>query len=160
MVIRSAGSEVCAQLRLAMGLRYLAGGQVWDIQSNFLISVSEFYRSLWKSIDAINSIWTVHFDIDDSENIRTLELGFFRKSRKGCISGAIGALDGCLIWHKIPGKVVHNPKRYYGAGKEKFAVLLMDIFDADMKFIWFDMSCTPTTHDSLAWISTDLAYNI
>ena len=56
MVIRSAGSEVCAQLRLAMGLRYLAGGQVWDIQSNFLISVSEFYRSLWKSIDAINSI--------------------------------------------------------------------------------------------------------
>ena len=36
----------------------------------------------------------------------------------------------------------------------------MAICDADRKFIWFNMSCTPTNHDSLAWISTDLAYNV
>ena len=32
----------------------------------------------------------------------------------------------------------------------------MAICDADRRFLWFDMSCTPTTHDSLAWLTTEL----
>lgn len=32
----------------------------------------------------------------------------------------------------------------------------MVIVDVQRKFIWFDISCTPKTHKSLAWLSTAL----
>ena len=51
--VRSAGSAVCAEVRLAMALRYLAGGSVWDIKSNFEVSPAEFYRSLWCGVDVV-----------------------------------------------------------------------------------------------------------
>lgn len=36
----------------------------------------------------------------------------------------------------------------------------MALCDSHRRFTWFDMSCTSTTHDSLAWISTDLGQRI
>ena len=49
--INSCGSAVCPEVRLAMKLRYLAGGSVWDIQSNFEVSTTEFYRSVWSVVE-------------------------------------------------------------------------------------------------------------
>ena len=51
--VRSAGSAVCAEVRLAMALRYLAGGSVWDINSNFKVRPAEFYQSLWSGVDVV-----------------------------------------------------------------------------------------------------------
>lgn len=31
--------------------------------------------------------------------------------------------------------------------------------DEERKFVWFEMSRTPTTHDSLAWKGSDFAFN-
>lgn len=39
-------------------------------------------------------------------------------------------------------------------------MLLMAMCDAQRRFIWFDMSHTPSTHDSLAWSGTTLGYKI
>ena len=39
---RSAGSAVCPEIRLALTLRYLAGGSVWDFRSNYGVSICEF----------------------------------------------------------------------------------------------------------------------
>lgn len=47
MAIRSAGSPVCAEVRLGMTLRYIAGGQLWDIRSYLGVVTSEFYLSVW-----------------------------------------------------------------------------------------------------------------
>jgi len=56
MARRSSGSEVCAEVRLAMTLRYLAGGSMWwDIRLIFNISVNEFLK--------------VVFPIDDEEKL-------------------------------------------------------------------------------------------
>lgn len=40
--------------------------------------------------------------------------------------------------------------------KEKFAIFLMAIADADRRIHWFDMSCAPPTHDTLAWLMAKL----
>lgn len=160
MAVRSCGTPVCAEIRLAMTLRYLAGGQVWDIRSNFGVSVSEFYRSIWTVVDAINNEFPIDLDLSDTERLKGLEAGFARKSRHNVIRGAIGAIDGCLVWQKNPGIQVDNPNRYYCARKEKFAILLMAIADSDRRIIWFDMSCTPSTHDSLAMLTTELGQRI
>lgn len=50
----SAGSEVFVDILLGLALRYMAGGSVWDIQSNYEISVKEFYRSVWRVLEDIN----------------------------------------------------------------------------------------------------------
>lgn len=46
MAVRSSGFPECAEIRLGMTLRYLAGGQIRDIRSNFGANASEFYWSI------------------------------------------------------------------------------------------------------------------
>ena len=152
MAIRSSGSEVCAEVRLAATLRYLAGGSVWDIRIIFGLSVYEFYRSVWRVVDAIHNHkdFKVEFPIDDVGKLQELERVFRAKSSHGLIRGCVGAIDGCLIWQKNHSVAVHNPRRDYSARKEKYALLLMAIADAIRRITFFDISRTPTTHDSLA----------
>lgn len=160
MAVRSAGSEVCAEFRLAMALRYLAGGSVWDIRLNCGVSSAEFYRSVWRVIDAINGTLIIDFPLDDEEELARLEREFAAKSRQQVMRGVVGALDGCIIAQKNPGAAVENPRRYFCARKDKFGLLLMAICDARRRFLYIDLSCTPTTHDSLAWLSCQLAQDI
>lgn len=157
---RSSGSEVCAEVRLAITLRYLAGGSYLDVCSNFGVSNAEFYRSVWRCVDAINDTFPIDFPIDDEEELTRLEEGWARKSRRQTLRGVVGAIDGRCIWQTNPGLAVHNPSRYYCARKDKFALLLMAICDSDRRFRWFDISATPTTHDSLAWIQTKLGQRV
>jgi len=63
------------------------------------------------------------------------------------------------IWQKSPGIAVHNPKRYYCARKEKFALLLMANWRRSSIDL-LDISCTLSTHDSLAWTKTLLTQRI
>ena len=51
--LRSAGSAVCAEVRLAMVLQYLAGDSVRDIKSDVGVSPEEFYRALWCGFDVV-----------------------------------------------------------------------------------------------------------
>lgn len=129
---------------------------MWDIRSNFGVSPAEFYRSVWRVVDAINDVFSISFPIDDVDKLNEIANGFAAKSRQRVLRHAVGAIDGCCVWQKNPGVSVHNPRRYYCARKDKFALLLMAICDAERRVLWFDVSCTPTTHDSLAWTSTAL----
>ena len=70
MAIISSGSEVCAEVRLAMALRFLAGGILWDIRSNFGVSVTELYRSLSRVVDAINDKFKIDLDLNDFDNLQ------------------------------------------------------------------------------------------
>lgn len=89
------------------------------------------------------------------KKLEQLGLGFAQKSRLHSLREAIGALDGCFIWQKNLGDAIDNSNSYYCARMEKFSLLLMAIADADRRFIWFVIRCTPTTHDLLAWLMTD-----
>ena len=160
MAERSSGSAVCAEFRLALTLRYLAGGIVWDIRLNYDVSSAEFYRSVWRVVDAINNTLIISFPLDDVDELQRLAAGFRDKSRGGVLAHAVGAVDGCIIAQRNPGLAVHNPRRYYCARKDKYGLLLMAVCDAKRRFTFIDVSCTPTTHDSLAWISTKLGKDI
>lgn len=103
---------------------------MWHIQSNFEVSVSELYRSIWSVVNAINLKFHIDLDITDIDRLKQLEIRVAEKPRRNAISGAVGALDGLFIWQKNPGVAVHNPNRYYCARKEKFSILLMAICDA------------------------------
>lgn len=85
MASRSAGSEVSPEVRLAMTLRFLAGGIVHDIHQGFGVSRAEFYRSVWRVVDAINNTFPISFPLDDVEKLKELEIGFAQsRGAKSC----------------------------------------------------------------------------
>ena len=57
--LRKAVFPVIPELRLALTLRYLAGGSVQDLWLMYGVSRREVYRSIWMTIDAINDILKV-----------------------------------------------------------------------------------------------------
>jgi hypothetical protein len=129
-------------------------------------------------IDAINSeLKCPGVPFDDVAACEELERGFAAKSRnqvslvshsdpskdnivEKALRGAIGALDGCIFWQHSPGVAVENPNRYYCARKCKFAILASAICDSERRFLWFDMSSTPSTHDHSAFRKTNVGSRI
>lgn len=70
---------MCAEIRLEMTLRYLDCGSFWDIKNNYKVSVTEFYRSSWRVVDAINMAFNVDLYITDLDHLQQLEYGFAGK---------------------------------------------------------------------------------
>lgn len=150
------GGEITAAVKLAVALRILAGGAVWDISMAFHVhSNSACYDALWAVVDAVLKVPALqaHFPTD-LDKLREIEAAFAAKSRDQTIRGLVGCLDGCIIAQKNPGMAVHNPNEYHCTRKSKFGILLSAIADTDGKFVWFDMSSTPQTHDFSAWKKT------
>ena len=107
-------------------------------------------------MDAINTHIPIHFPIDDPEKLAILAAEFQAKSRGQCWSGQVGAVDGVHIAMGKPPKKVPNPRRYFVARKDEFALLVMCTCDAKRRFLAYDISQASTTHDSLAWAASSL----
>lgn len=151
------------------------------------ISLSQCYNVLWECVDAINSAVIISFPLDDSDKLADMEREF-RINSTGKVmrwvnrsvvlrliipltltdcgtnhqvwKGQVAALDGCILGQKNPGKAIHNPERYFVYRKGHFGLLLMAMADYHRRFVWIDLSVTPTSHDSLAWDCTELAQRI
>lgn len=64
----ASGQEISTTTRLAITLRWLAGGMQWDLCFAFGISRSSFYSRrgvLWPTIKAIDSVLTLGFPLND-----------------------------------------------------------------------------------------------
>lgn len=83
MAVRSAGSEVRTELRLAMTLRYLTGGIIWDSHDNFGLSVGELYRSVFRTVDAVNHTIKADWDLNEIDRLKDIESGLGAKYRIG-----------------------------------------------------------------------------
>lgn len=100
--MRSSGLPLCAEVRLCITLRYLSGGQVWDIRSNFGVGTSEFLSISRCVVDALNEKFTIDLDLTGKRRLEKLEQPFAEKSRFHTLQGAVGAIVGCLIWQNPP----------------------------------------------------------
>ena len=140
-------------VKLAVALRFLAGGQVLDLKLIYhLDSKATVYRYIWQVVDAINLHLKVDFPYEDVEKLKVLEGEFRAASIGGMWSGQVMALDGVHFKMLSPSeKDVPNPMRYHVARKGEYALLCMAGCDAARRFQFFDISQAPTTHDSMAW---------
>lgn len=143
-------------MRLAIVLRFLAGGMTTDLMMIYKVSMAEVYRTIWRGVDAINESITVQFPLDDLDKLRVLESEFRAKSRSKSWVGEVGAIDGCHFRMKNPGRAVPDPRAYFVDRKKEFALLGIAICDSARRFTYWDISCLPTTHDSVAWAQSDL----
>mmetsp|Transcript_24738 Transcript_24738/g.79898 ORF Transcript_24738/g.79898 Transcript_24738/m.79898 type:complete len:373 (+) Transcript_24738:535-1653(+) len=102
----------------------------------------------------------IDFKVDDVQRLRQLEAGFRARSPQQVWRGQVGAVDGCHIAILAPPPHVPERKKYFVARKNKFALLLIAVADADSRIIYYDISQVPTTHDSLAWATSSLGQQV
>jgi hypothetical protein len=85
---------VPVEVKLAIGLRYLAGGDPQDLFVTYSVSINYVYKCVWAVIDAVNANLKVEFPIDDPEKLAILESEFRAASVGGIWGGQVGAVDG------------------------------------------------------------------
>lgn len=153
------GQLIVPEVRLAAALRCFAGGAVDDLALIYRISKSEVYDSVWAVVDAVNHAHKseLSMDLDDAEKLKTLKLEFRARSKKQVWAGQIGAVDGVHFkMNKPSDKDVPDAGKYYVSRKGMYALLCIATCDVHRRFLDMDISQLPTTHDSLAYLASDL----
>ena len=69
--------------KLAMALRYFAGGDPQDLFLIYHVSLGYVYKCVWAVVDAVNHRLHYHFPIDESEKLAVLEAEFRAQSPGG-----------------------------------------------------------------------------
>ena len=148
-------------LKVAVTLRYLAGGSHHDIGFGFSIVASTFYRVVDAVLDAIHA--TRRVDLDslfiehedgtwewDVDKLQALEHEFATK--KGpWIRGIFGAIDGVAV--KIlcpPASQTDRVKEFYNR-KGFYALVCQGVCDARRRFLFMDARMEGSCPDSLAF---------
>jgi hypothetical protein len=104
--INSSGSFIEPRTKLAVALRWLAGGSVHDIAFAFGVSKKSFYTPngvLWKTIEAINSSFTISMHLSNEDTLANLEKGFADYSFNR-LRGCVLAIDGWVVKCRAPYK--------------------------------------------------------
>ena len=90
--LRSKGVVTLPCTKLAVCLRFLAGGQVLDLQLIYHLSKSECYNCVWLGIDAINSAIKIEFPFGDVEKLKVLEAEFAGQRTDRCWRGQVACM--------------------------------------------------------------------
>ena len=149
--VRSRGYPIDSRVRLAVTLRYLAGGSYIDLRQLYKISKTEVFHCVWKTVDAINGYLKIVFPLDDPDKLAILEAEFAAHSRKQVWRGQVACVDGADFKQKNPGVAVPNPLEHYVGRKGCYAILCIATCDYARRFLSYDMNMGARTHDSLAW---------
>ena len=95
-------------------------------------------------------MFDVDFPIDDVAALQELEAGWRERASCAEWKGQVGAIDGVHFPTMAPrSSDVKDPMRYYVARKAEYALLCIAICNAKRQIIWYDISQSPQTHDSI-----------
>ena len=132
--------SISNSVRLAVALRYFAGGSPYVITTTYGISFSEVFVSVWRIVNAVNQCPCLNIEYPTSHS-KQLEIakGFEKVSGAGfdCCAGAI---DGMLIWIHKPSQ--HCCKeascqdgKFLCGRKTKFGLNLQAVADVHGRFL-------------------------
>ena len=103
---KSSVGKVSTSAKFAMVLRWLAGGSYIDIRTEFGVSRSFLFKTIWEVCDAINTTYDddllpvpVPTDIEPVRaskvaTLAALARGYQSRSTLGVVSKCVGAIDG------------------------------------------------------------------
>ena len=155
--ILSSGSLISNTTKLAVTLRWLAGGIYLDLCFAWAISKSGFYQcELWPTIQALDKVLKIGFPTEE-EALNSLAASFSKHSN-GILNGCVMAIDGLLIRTRKPtAKEVRIPMAYRNR-KGCFGILVMAGCDIDGRFLMSVVNNSGGTHDVLAFETSEF-YN-
>ena len=135
--------------KLAVTLRWFAGGSYLDIRLCHGVSIRALYDCLWRVVDAINKIDAMKlvFPWNDNKRLAELELGFAQLSN-GKFRGCTFAVDGFCIRIQAPSGVTNVQDFYHR--KNFYVIVVQAVVDSTGKFTAASFKAVGSTHDSLA----------
>jgi hypothetical protein len=155
----SSGSCIPTSTKLAVTLRWLAGGSHIDLCFAWGISKTSFFSErgvLWPTIEALNDLLPdISFPMDDTFQLDEMAEGF-NKRNNNVMNGLVLVVDGLIVRTRRPThREVPDPKSYVHR-KGGFGVLVMAGCDARTKFRSLTAKNTGSTNDNTAWDNSAL----
>lgn len=147
--------------RLAMALRYCAGGDPADIADHHGVEVGEVNNSVWDVVDAIHNAPELEIKFPETATEQQdLADGFKTKSEIG-IPMCVGAIDGILIWIHMPSAtdvegIKFGPSKFFCGRKKKYGVNMQGVCDADRRFLAVEIKFPGSTSDFFAFEQSNL----
>ena len=147
---------ISTSVRLACSLRFFAGGSPYDIMSTYQIGHTDFFKSVWSVVKAINEFAGFCLSYPTShEKQHKIAAGFQKVSAAG-FNCCAGAIDGILIWITKPSeeqceKVGCSEAKFFCARKHKFGMNCQAICDVCGRFLDVSILYPGSTSDCLAF---------
>jgi hypothetical protein len=154
----SSGCAISLKTRLAVTLRWLAGGSHLDICFAFGVANSTFFSHrgvLWPTVMAINEAFTMSFPHNDPAQLEEMSNGFFDHSG-GVLDGCLMAIDGFGVKCRCPYKSEDLRRKDYRFCKGGFAIIVLAGCDVNARFIFATANHSGSTNDIYAWQDSDL----
>ena len=152
---------IASTSRLAVALRYFAGGSVYDLCIMFGISIPQIYRIVWSVVDAVNECNALHFKFPEDHDIQRQLAAGFRERSDAEFDSCVGAIDGLLIWFERPSKddcklANCGAGKFYCGRKHKFGLNMMGTVDYMGRFLDVEILHPGATSDYLAFAVSNL----
>lgn len=158
---KTPNGDITKPSRLAMALRYFAGGDPYDIAQAHGVHPNEVKKSAWVVVDAINHIKQLDIKFPTShEKQYEIAEGFKRKS-KIAIDNCVGAIDGILIWTHKPSTadiacIGFGDAKFFCGRKKKFGLNMQGTCDSRGFFLDVEIKFPGSTSNFFAFQNSDL----
>lgn len=144
---------ISVELIVAVGIRYLRGGEIMDIKNVYGLSKAEAYVSRNCFLDAVLQCDSLKIKMPSSaEEWEAVRRGFHAKSSGGIVHGCVGALDGYLQQIVAPRRkeVGGNVLAFFSGHYLVYGINCQAMCDADLKFLYFGVVAPGRTNDNVA----------
>jgi len=155
---------VTADIKLAITLRYLAGGAYQDVADIHHVEAASVHTYVWRVVRALRRCKALQLQLlrndgtgllDDVTRLKPLADAYAARGRgEAACYGAFGAIDGIAIKVKRP-KV--NPTDYF-CRKGFYSLNCQAVCGANRQVLWVSVKATGSAHDSTALYLTDLGH--
>jgi hypothetical protein len=149
----SSGSPIMPKTRLAVTLRWLAGGSHIDLCFAWGVAHSTFYSDrgvIWPTIEALDLAFDMGLPLDNVERLEELSRGFYDHSG-GIFDGCVLAIDGFAVRTRQPFDNEVKYKKDYRYRKGGFAIVVIAGCDVQCRFIVSSCKHSGSTNDIIAW---------
>lgn len=149
----SSGSAITMTTRLAVTLRWLAGGSYIDICFEFGVAPGSFYQEdgiLWGTMNILDATFELYFPFDDHDRLAK-EARAFSKFSHGHMTECTLAIDGWVCRTRCPTvNEVQFPMSYRNR-HDCFGIVVLAGCFANLKFGMFSCVSCGSTNDVMAW---------
>ncbi|CAB1107655.1 unnamed protein product [Ectocarpus sp. CCAP 1310/34] len=140
------------EFQLAMALRFLAGGSVFEVMDGNVIARSTAYAIVHRVIDAINQTRELDCVWPEGEDALDQCGMYRRRSTNGVIRMCVGAMDGLFVRMTQPSLRRHvNPRSFYSGHKKGFGMNFQGVCNARYEIIAWTMNCPGSCNDRTAF---------
>jgi hypothetical protein len=156
MALRSSSGAIEPSVRLAITLRFLAGGSYLDLCDIYKCHRSTMYSVVWDTVSAIND----HPDLalrwpSSREEVDANAAGFTKNT---VFTGCVAAIDGLFV-KKVAPSATETPHvlRYFNGHKMGYGINLQAACDARCRFVAASMNTPGSTNDYSAYLCSYIA---